>query len=164
MAELRDVMRSFPQGVVVVTAAGEEGARGITVSSFISVSLTPPLVLISIMKQSRAHEAIDRGPFLVNVLAEDQGPVSDHFASPNKSSDEQFQPGTPGGDVDRSGPIVTIPGCLGYLSCRVVDRHEAADHTLFIGQVTDAQAGREAKPLVFYSRGYWGLSAIVHER
>ena len=157
-------MRVFPQGVVVVTAAGEEGPRGITVSSFISVSLTPPLVLISIMKQSRAHKAIDRGHFVVNVLADDQGAVSDHFASPNKSSEEQFQEGSPGGRVDRSRDILRLEDCIGYLACSVVARHEGADHTLFIGEVDEAAVGRDARPLVFYSRGYWGLSDIVHER
>ena len=88
---LRDVMRTFPQGVVVVTAEGDEGPRGITVSSFTSVSLTPPLVLICVMKEARAHAAIAKGKFTINVLSDTQGALSDHFASPNLSSSEQFE-------------------------------------------------------------------------
>lgn len=151
-------MRTFPQGVVVVTAADDDGPRGITVSSFCSVSLTPPLVLICIMKDARAHAAIDRGRFFVNVLAEDQGPVSDHFATPNLSSREQFE------SIPTTSDPLLLDGCLGYLRCRVVGRVEQGDHTIFFGEVESADLGREAKPLVFYSRRYWGLGATVHQR
>jgi len=155
---LREVMRTFPQGVVVVTAMGSEGPRGITVSSFISLSLAPPRVLVSVMKESSAHEAIDRGRFAVSVLADDQGALSDHFARPNLSSDEQFR------NVVVEGEPPRLEGCLSYLDCRVVERVSASDHTLFIGEVERAELGREGKPLVFFSRQYWGLGSMVHKR
>ena len=72
---LKDVMRTFPQGVTVVTAEGDGGPRGVTVSSFTSVSVAPPLVLICILKESRSHDAIKKGKFVVNVLAEGQSAV-----------------------------------------------------------------------------------------
>lgn len=147
-------MRTFPQGVVVVTAEGEEGPRAITVSSFTSVSLQPPLILICIMKESRAHGAIASGKFVVNVLAQDQGPVSDHFASPDLSSEEQFDGYT----------FPKLEGCLGYLQCRVVDATTQGTHTVFFGEVEHAELGGEGKPLVFCSREYWGLGVTVHER
>jgi 3-hydroxy-9,10-secoandrosta-1,3,5(10)-triene-9,17-dione monooxygenase reductase component len=154
---LKDVMRTFPQGVTVVTAEGDEGPRGITVSSFASVSLEPPLVLVCIMKESRAHDAIAKGRFVVNVLGQDQGPVSDHFASPKLSSEEQFT----------GYAFPKIDGCLGYLHCKVVDQSEQGTHTVFFGQVEQIElgaAGETAKPLVFCSRQYWGLGETVHER
>ncbi len=151
---LRDVMRGLPQGVVVVTAQGDEGPRGITVSSFTSVTLTPPRILICIMKESRAHSAIATGPFVVNVLSEKQGAVSEHFASPKLSSEEQF--------TKYRSP--KLDGCLGYLHCRVVDQTEQGDHTVFFGEVERAEMGDEGKPLVFCTREYWGLGEIVHER
>jgi flavin reductase (DIM6/NTAB) family NADH-FMN oxidoreductase RutF len=151
-------MRTFPQGVVVVTAMGREGPRGITVSSFVSLSLTPPRVLVSIMKESRAHEAIEGGRFAVSVLAEDQGGLSDHFARTNLSSEEQFR------DIEVEGEPPKLSGSLATLDCRVVERVEASDHTMFIGEVERAELGREAKPLVFFSRQYWGLASKVHER
>lgn len=157
-ATLRDAMRTFPQGVVVVTAMGSDGPRGITVSSFLSLSLTPPRVLVSINKESKAHEAIDQGRFAVSILAEDQGAVSDHFARPKLTSAEQFHGIAVEGDPPR------LSGCLSYLECRVVERIPASDHTLFIGEVERAEVGREGKPLVFFSRQYWGLGSTVHKR
>ena len=157
-ATLREVMRTFPQGVVVVTAMGSEGPRGITVSSFISLSLAPPRVLVSIAKESKAHEAIERGRFAVSVLAEDQGALSDRFARTKLTSEEQFQ------DVAVEGEPPKLSGCLSYLECRVVERVAASDHTLFIGEVERASFGREGKPLVFFSRQYWGLGSEVYQR
>jgi flavin reductase (DIM6/NTAB) family NADH-FMN oxidoreductase RutF len=155
---LRDVMRTFPQGVVVVTAMGKEGPRGITVSSFISLSLTPPLVLVSIATTSQAHDAIDHGAFVVNVLGEDQGKLSDHFALPNLTSGDQFD------RVESEGSPPVLADCLGYLHCRVVERITHADHTLFIGEVEQSIIGREGRPLVFFSRQYWGLGTNVYQR
>ncbi len=157
---LRDVMRVFPQGVVVVTAEGDEGPRGITVSAFTSLSLMPPLVLICIMKTSQAHASIEKGGFVVNVLADDQGAVSDHFATPNLTSEEQFKDHASGS----SERIPRIDGCLGYLECRVVDRHFQGDHTVFIGEVERAEMGKEGSPLVFCDRQYRGLGGVVYER
>ena len=158
---LKDVMRTFPQGVTVVTAEGDDGPRGITVSSFTSVSVAPPLVLICILKEARAHDAIRKGRFVVNVLAEGQGAVSVHFASPKLSSEEQF---------DGYG-FPQLEGCLGYLHCNVVDQSSQGTHTVFFGAVDQIELGAksgsgsvELKPLVFCSRQYWGLGQTVHER
>ena len=151
---LKDVMRGFPQGVVVVTAQGDEGPRGITVSSFTSVSLTPPRILICIMNESGARSAIAKGPFVVNVLSEKQGAVADHFASPKLSSEDQFTAYT----------SPKLDGCLGYLHCRVVEQTEHGDHTVFFGEVERAEMGDEGKPLVFCNREYWGLGETVHKR
>ncbi len=155
---LRDVMRTFPQGVVVVTAMGKDGPRGITVSSFLSLSLTPPLVLISIATTSQAHDAIGDGRFVVNVLGEDQGKLSDHFALPNLTSEDQFS------RLQAQGTPPVLAGCLGYLYCRVVERVTHADHTLFVGEVDKSELGKEGKPLVFFSRQYWGLGTTVYQR
>jgi flavin reductase (DIM6/NTAB) family NADH-FMN oxidoreductase RutF len=160
---LRTVMRVFPQGVAVVTAtAEEEGPRGITVSSFISVSLEPPLVLISIAHTAQAHDALDRaGAYAVNLLAEDQGALADHFAQSGMSSEEQFS----GISHKRSAlgsPV--IEDCLGYLDCKVVKKLAEGDHTFFIGRVEEGEVRREGRPLVFFARGYWGLGREVHQR
>ena len=160
---LRTIMRVFPQGVVVVTAAPPGGEpRGITVSSFMSLSLKPPLVLICIVKEAQAHEAIDKAnTFAVNILAEDQGAISDHFAKPSLTSEEQF------GNIeheDRAGGPSLIKGCLGYLDCNVVHRFEQGDHTLFVGEIQGGKVLEEGRPLVFYARGYWGLGGEVHKR
>ena len=109
------------------------------------------------MKESRAHDAIQKGRFVVNVLRENQGAVSDHFASPKLSSEEQF--------TGYSYP--EIEGCLGYLHCKVVDQTSQGTHTVFFGEAERIELGEgaaEAKPLVFCGRQYWGLGETVHER
>jgi 3-hydroxy-9,10-secoandrosta-1,3,5(10)-triene-9,17-dione monooxygenase reductase component len=160
---LRQVMRSYPQGVSVVTAQppGEE-PRGITVSSLLSVSLDPPLILVSIAKNARAHPAIEKaGAFAVNLLAEDQGPLSEHFAVSGLSSEEQF-----GSLRYRPSPsgAPLIEGCVAFLDCRVVDVSAYADHSFFIGEVEEGEVTREARPLVYYNRSYWALGSEVHRR
>jgi len=160
---LRSVMRVFPQGVVVVTA-GPEGRepRGVTVSSFMSVSLDPPLVVICIMQQAKAHGAIEEaGSFAINILAEDQGALSDHFATPNLSSEEQFATVA---HEKRPGHAPIIGSCLGYLDCTVVNKVAQGDHTLFVGEVQSGKVLTESRPLVFYSRRYWGVGEETHRR
>ena len=160
---LRSVMRVFPQGVVVVTTAPSDGEpRGVTVSSFMSVSLHPPLIVICIMKEAQAHAALESaGSFTVNILAQDQGALSDHFATPNLTSAEQFatvphqmRPGRP--------PL--LEGCVGYLDCSVVDKMAQGTHTLFIGEVQAGKVLGESRPLLFYSRRYWGVGEEAYER
>src|SRR5689334_17956799 len=78
---LKQAMRVFPQGVTVVTLVSEGVPRGLTVSSFTSISLAPPLVLISIAKTSAVYAALrDVKSYAINFLAEDQKSVSDRFA------------------------------------------------------------------------------------
>ena len=160
---LRSVMRGFPQGVVVVTAAPEGGEqRGVTVSSFMSVSLDPPLVVICVMKKAKAHRAIEvAGSFAVNILAEDQGAISDHFATPNLSSEEQFATVS---HENRPGQPPLIGGCLGYLDCTVEYKLAQGDHTLFVAEVQGGKVLSESRPLVFYSRRYWGVGEEAHKR
>lgn len=162
-SDLRALMRSAPQPVTVVTARGPDGPRGITVSSFISVSLAPPSVLISIMKSSQAHAAIAGGRFRVHLLAADQAPVSGHFARPGLSSEEQFagryrQAVVAGGE---GGPP-RLPGCLGAVECESVAAYDGGDHTLFVGGVREVSLERSGEePLLYFSRGYRRIGAPI---
>lgn len=154
---LRGLMRRAPQLVTVVTAVGDDGPRGITVSSFTSVSLDPALVLISIGTASRSRSAIRSGRFRVHLLAEDQAAVSNHFAQPGRTSAEQF--GDACRSALRSGAPPLLPGCVGWLECAVTAEHEEADHTLFIGRVLGGGIDRPAvAPLVYQDRGYHRLT------
>ena len=160
---LRSVMRVFPQGVVVVTTALSDGEpRGVTVSSFMSVSLEPPLIVVCIMKKAQAHAAIESaGSFTVNILAEDQGALSDHFATPNLTSAEQFAT-VP--HEARSGQPPLLSGSVAYLDCSVADKITQGTHTLFVGDVRAGKVLREGRPLIFYSRRYWGVGEEGYER
>ena len=153
---IRALMRRAPQLVTVVTADGPEGPRGITVSSFIPVSLEPPLVLVSIMNSAKAHAAIAAGAFRVHLLAADQADVSGHFAKPGLDSDAQFAGAFAGAaDAGGSGKPPQLPGCIGWLECATVGSYAEGDHTLFIGRVREGGVEREnASPLLYYDRGY----------
>jgi len=133
-----------------------------TVSSFMSVSLDPPLVAICIMKQAQAHGAIESGgSFTINILGEDQGAISDHFAIPKVSSEEQFSTIE---HQSRSGKAPLITGSIGYLDCKVVEKMAQGTHSLFVGEVEGGKLLSENRPLVFYSRRYWGVGEETHRR
>ena len=144
--ELREVMRRFPSPVAVVTAAVEGERFGLTVGSLVSLSLTPPLVGISIGKDSSSHEPIRRaGGWAVSLLTGSQADVAQHFA----------RSGIPpvalwvGVDV-RDGPRgPLLDEALGWLECRTVSEHEAGDHTVFVGEVESIELGVNAEGLVY---------------
>jgi flavin reductase (DIM6/NTAB) family NADH-FMN oxidoreductase RutF len=150
-SSLKQVMRVYPQGVTVVTTQSPAGPRGITVSSFTSVSLDPPLVLISISKGSALHETFSRAEkFAVNFLAEDQKSVSDRFAGRSGPA-ERFQglghrPGSSGSPI--------IDGARAAIECSTWRVYDGGDHSLIVGEVISAGAFNGKRPLVYYSQQY----------
>jgi flavin reductase (DIM6/NTAB) family NADH-FMN oxidoreductase RutF len=160
---LRDVMRNFPQGVSVVVANAGEGPRGITVSSLVSISLDPPLVLISISHASQILSLLESSPsFAVSVLSDEQGALSEHFARADLSSVEQFQ------NLSlREGSLGLpwIEGCLASMDCDIVERIPQSDHTLYVARVLHSQVHKSGgRPLIFYSGDYWGIGSVVYDR
>ena len=148
---LKEVMRVYPQGVTVVTTRGPEGVKGITVSSFTSVSLDPPLVMISIAKGSLLHDTfVKAANFAVNFLADDQKSVSDRFAG-RLGQRERFE-----GLRYRTGstgcPI--IDGARASIECRSWRVYEGGDHSIIVGEVVTARALNAKRPLVYYSQQY----------
>lgn len=131
-----------------------EGERlGLTVGSVVSLSLEPPLVGVSVSRQAAMHEFLRRADeFALSLLAGDQEAVAQHFAR-----------GVPPlahwhGVALREGegePL--IDGALGWIRCRRGAEHEAGDHTLFVGEVTSAERGRVAPPLVYLGQRYVSL-------
>lgn len=151
-AEFRHVLGHFASGVTVVTARNGDIRRGITVSSFCSLSLEPPLVLICIDHTTTSHELIRAaGSFAVNILAEDGEWLSRHFASreTDKFAAVRYR--------DGAGGAPLLIDALAHLECRVVDQFPGGDHTIFVGEVLRADA-REGKPLLYYRSGYHELA------
>ncbi len=150
--ELREVMRLWATGVTVVTSSHAGVQHGMTVSSFTSVSLDPPLVLVSLELSSRTHRLVSQaGAFAVAILASDQRAVAERFAGGIPDHEDRFA----GFAVEATPTGLPIPaGCLAWLDCKVVGQHEAGNHTLFIGKVEAAQSGRRRGPLLYYNRGY----------
>ena len=144
----RTALGSFATGVTVITARGANGElAGLTVNSFASVSLDPPLVLWSLSLYSPALAVFqDCSHYAINVLAADQMDLSDYFARPtNDSTEDKFSalPFEAG-----SGGAPLLPGCCARFECRNETRHPGGDHLIFIGLV-EKYSCEEREPLIF---------------
>lgn len=151
--ELRRVMGHFPTGVTVVTTVSKAGKLyGLTANSFTSVSLVPPLVLVCVDKRAESYPCFEESKcYTVNFLADDQEDLSRRFAT---TGGDKFE-----GVGYRMGanqaPILN--GVLAYLECKVVGAYDGGDHTIYVGEIEQAET-REAKPLLFYRGGYRSLA------
>jgi flavin reductase (DIM6/NTAB) family NADH-FMN oxidoreductase RutF len=157
-ARFKEALSHFASGVTVVTTEHDGTPYGMTVASFASLSLHPPLVLVCIEKAVKTHDAIrNAGLFGVSVLAKAQADVSGRFAS---KSDDKFA-----GIAIRRGEqgMPLIEGAICTLECRVQEQYPGGDHTIFVGEVLDSttlptqsgepQTGASA-PLVYYRSAY----------
>jgi flavin reductase (DIM6/NTAB) family NADH-FMN oxidoreductase RutF len=152
-ARFRSAMGKFATGVCVVSYVLEGKPAGLTANAFMSVSLDPPLVAVSVRNQSRLLTGVTVGDrYAVNVLACHQDQVSDHFAGrPNGAEPRAFQ--------HRHGAPV-IDDSLASIVARVVDLHPAGDHTLVIGQVEHLEE-RAAAPLIYFGGRYTRLDDVA---
>jgi 4-nitrophenol 2-monooxygenase / 4-nitrocatechol 4-monooxygenase, reductase component len=147
-ARFKEAMSHFASGVTVVTTEHDGTPFGMTVSAFASVSLHPGMVMVCIEKSVKTHAAIvGAGLFGVSVLASEQKDVSGRFAS---KSDDKFT-GAPIRRGQHGLPL--IEGAICTLECRVQEQLSAGDHTIFVGEVLDAQTSAGA-PLVYYRSAY----------
>ncbi|SMC98496.1 flavin reductase family protein [Rhizobium sp. RU36D] len=148
---LRNALGTFTTGVTVVTAVGPGGPLGMTVNSFASVSLDPPLVLWSPAKSSARHGPFTAAEhFVIHVLSADQDDISACFTRGGhgfEAIDWHY-------NVEG---VPVIPGTLSRFECQRQTLHDAGDHTIIIGRVLRA-AQRDGDPLCF-SRGRFGRFA-----
>ena len=151
LRDLRNALGRFATGVTVVTAIENGKAHGMTANAFVSVSLDPPLVLVSLDNRSHMHRVLPlAGRYGISVLAEDQKAVSDHFAGrATEDTNIQF--------ISRAGTVL-LDGAVAYFAVRVVDVHPAGDHTLYVGSVEYFEF-RDDKPLLIYAGKYRQLLA-----
>jgi flavin reductase (DIM6/NTAB) family NADH-FMN oxidoreductase RutF len=141
----RDALGRFATGVTVVSMDTDEGPRGITVSAFLSLSLRPPLIGVSIDMGAGAHGTLMHAErFGVSILAEEQRPLSDRFAGRPLEVEPSW---------DRLGGVPVLSGALVGLDCLIVDRHGTGDHTLFVGRIEHA-AVHDGTPLLYHRGGY----------
>ncbi len=137
--------------MTVVTVDLPGGPTGITVSSFTSVSLDPPLVLISIAKGSALHDVLcAAGSFAINFLSDDQKSVSDRFAGRTAVRD-RFE-GLKSTKGVTGSPI--IAGARAALECKSWRIYEGGDHSIIVGEVVAAKTLNSKRPLVYYSQQY----------
>jgi flavin reductase len=153
--DFRATVGVFATGVTVVTTRGEEHAYGMTANAFSSVSLDPPLVLVCVISGSEGSEHIQRnGCFAVNILHQEQEPLSRYFASRDRPRGRDAFREVPHRTGATQSPI--LDGAIGYLDCHLQADHEAGDHRIFIGEVLELGFDPDGKPLVFHG-GQYGL-------
>lgn len=148
---LRQAMGRFATGVTVVTTAGPDGVvHGMTANGVMSVSLEPPLVVVSLRRESRMDTLLPATRrYAISVLAEDQEWLALHFAG---RPDAARRP-----ELHWWAALPFVDGAIAHLGCTVHAIHEAGDHRLWIGRV-DYMGVRDGAPLVFYA-GQFGRLA-----
>lgn len=152
--DLRRCLGAFPTGVAVITYDTPDGHRGVTVNSFVSVSLDPALVLVSIGSGARARTGLDNAPFAVNILAAHQEDVALHFAGrPSESLRIPWH---------QDAPVPRLRECAAWLECLPWRTVEAGDHVLFIGEVVAFGHDPTAAPLTFHA-GRFGPGRSIGE-
>ncbi|MCO7191974.1 flavin reductase family protein [Pseudonocardia sp. McavD-2-B] len=153
---MRKALGRFASGVTIVTTAedrNETSVHGMTANAFTSVSLDPPLVLVSISNRAKMNARIsETGRYGVSVLACDQEPLGLHFAgAPQKDP-----------DIVRftwRGDVPLLDGALVHLACSLEVSHPAGDHTLHIGRVQELWYD-DGRPLVFYTGSFRALEIV----
>lgn len=151
--KLKAAMRRWATGVAVVTIRSGCEVRGVTVNSFTSVSLDPPLILVCLNRWVRTHYLLLAAQhFCVNLLSEEQRPLSERFAGRRPVDDfsdiSQHQ-------TANGAPV--LAASLAWLDCRLIDTHAAGDHTIFIGLVLEAHTGGGGGPLLHHQGNYYTL-------
>ena len=159
--DFRDVMRHFPAGVTLVTVKSGEDTHGLTVSAFVSVSPTPPLISVIIDHKGRGYDLLERSNamFAVNILREGQEELSNRFAF---SQEDRFAVGNWTTAVT-GAPV--LEDALAWLDCTVYSRHTAGTHTIYIGEVQASNVIEpDGLPLVYWNRAYRTVVEAVKEQ
>ena len=146
------MMGHFATGVTVITTMDGSGSPfGLTANAFTSLSLDPPLVLICIDKGVQCYPYFEEsGLFAVNLLSENQEELSRRFATKGieKFSGIQWRRGKQG--------VALLDGAMGHIECRIVNRYDGGDHTIYVGEVAHSSASGD-RPLIFFKGKYHRL-------
>lgn len=147
----KQCLSTFATGVTVVTTRDNDKNYGITINSFNSASLTPPLILFSIDKSSSLHNILLNRNFTINILSKEQQDISLTFASPNQVHWNTIDH-TLG---NNNCPILTE--CCATLECTPYAHYDGGDHTIILGEVNHTHYNETVKPLVYYKSNYHTL-------
>jgi flavin reductase len=152
--ELRSCLSHFATGVTIVTYEVDGQRFGVTVNSFTSVSLNPPLILACLHRNAKAAMLLRNRPFTVNVLAATQRDHALHFSGrPQPNLDLKFRE-TP------NGP--RLEHCLAYINCDPWRVYDAGDHVIILGNVCDIEMTGE-KPLLFYRGEFRAIGDLLFD-
>ena len=153
--QLRHAMRAWTTGVAVITATHEEQRYGMTINSFISISLEPPLISVTLKQLTHTHELVEKsGEFAITILAADQGDLSDIFAGKIPDIEDRFE-GLETETMQIDAPL--LKGGTAFFNCRVVNSIPVGENTVFFAEVIAARGEGESAPLVYHNRVFWKL-------
>lgn len=152
---LRRVWGRFPTGVVLITTREPDGsAHGMTANAVCSLSLDPPLVLVSVARERRTWGHIRReGRFGMNFLTDRQEAVARYYAQP---PDRRVPPPPARFYTSPAGDVPLLESALASLTCRVVAEHPAGTHSLFVAEVEEVRLG-EGAPLLYFQGSLFPL-------
>jgi flavin reductase (DIM6/NTAB) family NADH-FMN oxidoreductase RutF len=152
-SQFRQLLGRFATGVTVLTARTPEGEPlGMTASSVASVSLDPPLVLVSVDKTNDMHAALERAThFVLNILSAEQEALSRRFAA---TGEERFR-GVSFSENEHG--IAVLEGVIAHIDCEKQIAVPGGDHTVFFGLVVGGHA-TDKRPLLYYRGGYDGMT------
>jgi flavin reductase (DIM6/NTAB) family NADH-FMN oxidoreductase RutF len=149
----KKALRMITYGLYILTSKSGDRYSAGTVNWLSQSSFEPPLVMVGVKRDSGLHSTIsESGVFAVNILASDQKEIASAFFKPttvenDKINGYRFEQGETGSPL-----LVDLPA---FFECRVVDKVERGDHTIFVGEVINAGVRKEAKPLVMWDTGWF---------
>lgn len=148
---LRQVFGQFCTGVTAVCASDADGRRyGITVNSFSSLSLDPPLALFALIRDSETLKVIEAaGAFSINILADNQQDISNRLAKkggPEKMDGIVTRPGVTGAPI--------VEGSIGHMDCTLRNSYDGGDHVILVGEIKQAAIGEPLPPLLYFRSAY----------
>jgi flavin reductase (DIM6/NTAB) family NADH-FMN oxidoreductase RutF len=147
--ELRNCFGHFATGVTVVTCETDAGKHGFTANSFTSVSLNPPLLLVSVDRKTKAFQFLKNNHFTINILRETQQDTAMHFAGrPLEKEPFSWEKGT---------HCHRLKDSLAYLECEPWAEYDGGDHVLYIGKVISFNYS-EGKPLSYYKGKFTSIT------
>lgn len=157
LEKLRRAMRAWTTGVTIVTAMHGDQQYGMTVNSFTSISLDPPLITVTLKTLTHTHDLVVKsGMFAVTILTAEQKELSDRFAGKLSNILDRFE------GVQTEKLFADIPvfkNGMAYFHCRVVNSMPVGENTLFVAEViaVEGEGEGEDEPLVYHNRQYWRL-------
>lgn len=154
--KLRRAMRAWTTGVAIVTSIYEDQQYGMTVNSFTSISLEPPVICVTLRRLTHTHDLVVKsGLFSVTILTAAQKELSDRFAGKIPNITNRFD-GMQTETISLDAPV--FKDGMAYFDCQVMTSMPVGENTLFVAEVLDARGEGEGEPLVYHNREYWRLA------
>jgi len=152
---LRDALGRFATGVTIMSTQGSDGqAYGVTVNSFVSVSLEPPLILWCLRRGATIHDVFENNDyFAVNILDAASKAESARYAACGRVPLPEAN-----SSISHRG-IALMKNAMTSFECQTIRRDDGGDHTILLARVLDIHEGRSGDPLVFFQGGYWQLES-----